>query len=190
MEMDKKKITALVAVAIALIVVAGAWISAKPNDAADLRSQQRAGNRPDPSQMRKQMLTRMTSELSLTPDQQTKVAALQEAMEPKMRALFEDRSGNQSDRMTKMQALMKDQQAQMAALLTPEQQKKLSTMAGPGMGGPPGMRGPGMGGPGMGGPPGMGGMGGPPPGMGGGMGMGGPPPGMNGGPPGGQPGNQ
>jgi Spy/CpxP family protein refolding chaperone len=179
MEMDKKKITALVAVAIALIVVAGAWISAKPNDAADLQSQQRAGNRPDPSQMRKQMLTRMTSELSLTPDQQTKVAALQEAMEPKMRALFEDRSGTQKDRMTKMQTLMKDQQTQMSALLTPEQQKKLGSMAGPGMGGP-----------GMGGPPGMGGMGGPPPGMGGGMSMGGPPPGMNGGPPDGQPGNQ
>ena len=55
MEMDRKKLIAIAAIVVAVIVVAGAWIGAKPSDQDDLRKQQAAGGRPDPSQMRKQI---------------------------------------------------------------------------------------------------------------------------------------
>jgi Spy/CpxP family protein refolding chaperone len=128
--------------------------------------------------MRKQMVERMATDLSLTADQRTKLEAIQAAAEPKMRAMFQSppQSGSQTDRMAKMQALMKEQQAQISAILTPEQRMKFESMQARMPQGGPGGGGPGMGGPGMGGP----GMGGPPPGMVG-AGMGGPPPGMNGG---------
>lgn len=88
------------------------------------------GRRMDPKQQADRMTQMMTQMLSLTPAQQAKVKAiaLKAAMDTKK--------------------IRDAQEAAIKKVLTPDQQKKLASMAAGGRPGGPGMGRPGMGGPG------------------------------------------
>ncbi len=99
---------------------------------------------------------RLTAELKLTEEQQAKVKAIYEEMNPKMRPIMEDQSLSREDKMAKMKELRDASNAKIRALLTEEQQKAFDEMQKRrqqrGEGRPGGRGGPGGGRAGQGGP--------------------------------------
>ncbi len=110
-----------------------------------------AGGRFSPEER----LKRMTEELSLTPDQVTKIKAIFDKNAEAMKALRDKGRDNLTEEdKTKMRESFKAQQEEIANVLTPEQKKKQEETRQRG-GGPGGRRGPGgPGGPGGDKPPG------------------------------------
>lgn len=77
--------------------------------------------------------------LNLTDDQKAKVQAITQEMMQQFRALQNDTTLSQEDRMAKMREMGQAMQSKIKEVLTPEQQKQLAaTQPGPGMGGRPG----------------------------------------------------
>jgi Spy/CpxP family protein refolding chaperone len=91
---------------------------------------ERRDRRMDPAQM----LQRMKEQLNLTDEQTAKVGAIFKAQGEKRQAIMNDTSLSPDDKHAKMEELRKDAMAQIRALLTPEQQKKLDAMPRPGRG--------------------------------------------------------
>jgi len=71
-----------------------------------------------------QQMERMNEQLKLTDAQKPKVKAVLEESVKKMQELRSDSSVPQDQRREKMQALMKDQDTKLKAILTPEQSEK------------------------------------------------------------------
>ena len=78
------------------------------------------GGRMDPAAQ----LAQMTTQYTLTADQQSKIKPILEDRQKQMQALFQDQSGDRSTMMTKMMAIRKDTNSKIRAILTPEQQTK------------------------------------------------------------------
>jgi Spy/CpxP family protein refolding chaperone len=91
---------------------------------------ERRGQRMDPAER----LKHLSEVLNLTDDQKAKVAAILKDDQEKGQAIRNDSSLSREDRRAKMMDLMKDSQAQIRALLTPEQQQKFDTMPRPARG--------------------------------------------------------
>jgi Spy/CpxP family protein refolding chaperone len=84
-----------------------------------------------------QRLQRMTQQLNLTADQQTKIKPILEQEQQQMQTLHGDTSMSQPDRMSKMQELRQGTNNQIKSVLTADQQQKFVQMQdrhGPGMG--------------------------------------------------------
>jgi len=179
------------AIGLVVTVLGGTWIWSRVQIASEDRKNlqaQRHGFGP-PRDFQKRMMDQMAKELNLSADQRSKMEALQSALGDRMRSQRDiNRTNNLSwdQRREQMRKSHEEMEAQIKAILTPEQQTQYAALQQrmrPPMGangGPPPGGGPG----GMGGPGGPGDMGGPG-GPGGPDGMGGPPPdgGFPGGPP-------
>jgi Spy/CpxP family protein refolding chaperone len=72
----------------------------------------------------------VASELGLTDDQKKKVAALQREMGEKQRALFQEFQGDREGAMSKMQALRKETNDKVMAVMTDEQKNRWKEMVG------------------------------------------------------------
>jgi len=70
----------------------------------------------------------LIEQLGLTADQQAKVKAIFEASRPQMQAIHQDTTLSAADKHAKMQALRDANNAQIRALLTPDQQQKFDTL--------------------------------------------------------------
>jgi len=79
--------------------------------------------------MREQM-QKMEQELKLTDEQKTKMQEARKEQAEKAKALRDDTTLTQDQRMEKMKALRTDNQAKMKTLLTPEQFEKWTKMQG------------------------------------------------------------
>ncbi len=69
-------------------------------------------------------LQRMSTALSLTPDQSEKIKAIMETQRPAVDAIRNDNSLSREDRRAKLQELRKTTDPQIEAILTPEQKTK------------------------------------------------------------------
>src|SRR5262245_44762700 len=74
------------------------------------------------------MAAKLTQELNLTADQQTKVKAIFDAMHPQMEKIAGDDSLSKEDKEARMAEVRDDIHAQIKAILTPEQQQKFTKM--------------------------------------------------------------
>ena len=74
------------------------------------------------------MLQRLTTQLTLTTDQQAQVKPILDAEAAQFKANKEDTSLTQPDRMAKNKAARESANTQINALLTPDQQAKFATM--------------------------------------------------------------
>lgn len=108
----------------------------------------------------RERLQQLSSELNLTEDQRTKIAAILRAEAGKMREMRESPGLTREERMAKMQALRADVRSQIEAVLDDAQKEKFAQLRppaprGPGggqwqrEGGPRGERGEGQRGPGQ-----------------------------------------
>lgn len=79
---------------------------------------------PDPAQRAQEL----TKELKLTSDQQTKVQDILTSERSQMENLRQDTSQSREDRRAKMMDIHKTSDAQIRALLDPNQQKKFDAM--------------------------------------------------------------
>ena len=186
--MDKQKMSAIIMVPVVAGALFIAWRSysvtlapaPKQVDTRGTKGGPPAGMgggaaQPTPAQM----MDAMAKELTLTPDQKTKISAIQEDLAAKRKAL--PQGMDRDKRRAAMTANRATADTQIKALLDPDQQKKYNVMqekrraqmqamraggGGGGMGGPGGGSGGRMGGPGrgMGTPSGGPGGGGPRPG--------------------------
>jgi Spy/CpxP family protein refolding chaperone len=103
----------------------------------------------NPQQMAARRLDQMTQELQLTPEQKTKIQAIQESSMPAIKAIFDDTTLTREQRREKMRPLRDETDAKIKQVLTPEQQTKYDAMqaqrrarfGGGGGGGGRGMRG-------------------------------------------------
>ncbi len=96
-------------------------------------TQQQGGGPPmmgrmGPGMMQARQLEMMTKELDLTPEQVTKVKALQADTMEKMVALRGDQSVAAADRQSKMMAIRTESREKMRGLLTDEQKTKFDAM--------------------------------------------------------------
>jgi protein CpxP len=82
------------------------------------------GGHMDPAMRTK----RLTKELNLTSDQQSKVLDILKSAQSKMQDLRSDSSVPQEDRRSKMMEIHKTSDDQIRALLEPDQQKKFDAM--------------------------------------------------------------
>ena len=88
-------------------------------------------------------LDRMTTELSLSADQQTAIKAILDQNMKDMMAMRQDTSLSDDDRMAKQRAMREAQTVKIKAVLTDDQKTKYDAMMaaqrqrGPGAGGPP-----------------------------------------------------
>lgn len=71
---------------------------------------------------------RMMKELNLTADQQTKIKAIMEASQPKMKALRDNKTLAEKDRRAQMMKIRKADMVKINAILTPDQRTKLAAM--------------------------------------------------------------
>lgn len=71
---------------------------------------------------------RLTKELNLTSDQQTKVQSILEDQQKQMQALRQDTSSAPEDRRSKMMDIHKNATSQIRAVLNDDQQKKFDEM--------------------------------------------------------------
>jgi len=71
---------------------------------------------------------RLTKELNLTSDQQTKVQSILEDQQKQMQALRQDTSSTPEDRRSKMMDIHKNTMSQVRAVLNDDQQKKFDEM--------------------------------------------------------------
>ena len=74
------------------------------------------------------MLQRLTTELNLTADQQTKIKPILEDARTQMQANRQDTSLAQQDKMAKNKELRDTENTQINAVLTPDQQTKYAAM--------------------------------------------------------------
>lgn len=92
--------------------------------------------------MQARMLEQMTQQLNLTPDQVTKIKAIQAENRDKMMALRNDSSTSPDDRRARSMALRQEEQAKVKKVLTDDQLVKydqmMKNMRGRGPGGDPG----------------------------------------------------
>jgi periplasmic protein CpxP/Spy len=79
-------------------------------------------------------LQRLSEVLNLTDDQKVQIAPMLKDDQEKGQAIRNDPSLSREDRRAKMMDLIKDSQARIRALLTPEQQQKFDAMPRPGRG--------------------------------------------------------
>ncbi len=89
---------------------------------ATITSAQDAPKKKGPSV--EQRVDRMNTELNLTADQKTKVTALFEDSQKKMRDLRQDTSLSQEDRRTKMREMRESEDKKLKEILTPDQWQK------------------------------------------------------------------
>jgi Spy/CpxP family protein refolding chaperone len=106
---------------IAVAVLGGYLACASVSSAQDTNTTRRAGRR---GPMVEQRIERMTKELDLTSDQQTKVKALLEKQTKERREIFSDNSLPREERRDKMRALMQEENKELKSILTSEQFEK------------------------------------------------------------------
>jgi len=75
-----------------------------------------------------QRLAHLTKALDLTSDQQAKIKGILEDEQKQAQAIFQEGSGAQEDRRSKMMALRQQTSSQIRGVLTPDQQKKFDAM--------------------------------------------------------------
>ena len=78
--------------------------------------------------MREHRLQQLETKLQLTADQKPKVAAILDALDTKLRAIRSDASIERADKRTKSVDARKAADADIRALLTPDQQKIFDTL--------------------------------------------------------------
>jgi len=88
-------------------------------------------------QMREATYKQMTKELKLTPQQVTKMRAVDDKAQAKAMKLMQE-PGDRNAKMPKLMAIQKEVMAEYKKFLKPEQFKKLETMMSQRMGGAPG----------------------------------------------------
>jgi Spy/CpxP family protein refolding chaperone len=74
------------------------------------------------------MLARLTKQLDLTDDQQTKLKPILEAGHTQMQTIHQDSTLSQQDKMAKMKDARESLNSQINAVLTPDQQTKFAAM--------------------------------------------------------------
>lgn len=144
------KSTILTVAAAALLVIPTLRAEDKPADkpAGDKPAGERPGRGPGGPGGRfnaspEERVKRMTEQLGLTPEQAEKIKAIYEKSAEANKALREKGFQNLSEEeRTKMRESMKQTQDDVAAVLTPEQKKKMEELR-PQRGGPGGPGGPG-----------------------------------------------
>ena len=75
-----------------------------------------------------EVVSKMTSKLSLTPDQAAKIEPIIADRQQKLKAIHADTSASKADRKTQAKSVYTDSDAQIKAILTPEQQHKYAAM--------------------------------------------------------------
>lgn len=82
----------------------------------------------NPEQMAARRLEQMTTQLQLTPEQRTKIEAIQTTMAPRTKAIYDDATLSREQRREKMRPLREESDAQIRQVLTAEQQTKFDEM--------------------------------------------------------------
>jgi Spy/CpxP family protein refolding chaperone len=75
-----------------------------------------------------EVVSKMTSKLSLTPDQAAKIEPIIADRQQKLKAIYADTTASKADRKTQAKSVYTDSDAQIKAILTPEQQHKYAAM--------------------------------------------------------------
>ncbi|MBX3737110.1 MAG: hypothetical protein KF715_10495 [Candidatus Didemnitutus sp.] len=83
------------------------------------------GDRPPRGEM---LGARMAKELGLSEDQEKQIKAINESYRPQLEAIREDKSLSRDQKREKSQALNKEREAKVDAVLTPEQRTKAQAM--------------------------------------------------------------
>ena len=78
--------------------------------------------------MEERQIEMLTKHLDLTPDQVTQLKAIDDQSRQQMKALWEDTTTPREQKRPKMEAIHKDQQAKVMAMLTGEQKTKYEAM--------------------------------------------------------------
>jgi protein CpxP len=78
--------------------------------------------------MEEHQIERMTSHLNLTPDQVTRLKAIDDDARSQMMALRSDTSTPRDQKRPRMEAIHQDQQTKIKAMLTEEQRTKYEAM--------------------------------------------------------------
>jgi periplasmic protein CpxP/Spy len=99
-----------------------ATLSALPAD--DAAAPAAAHSMPTPQQV----VDKMTTKLSLTPDQAAKITPIIADRQQKLKAIAADSTASHADRKTQSRAVFSDSDAQINAILTPDQQLKYAAM--------------------------------------------------------------
>ncbi len=86
------------------------------------------GGHHDPAQMEQHQLDMMTKRLNLTPDQVTQIKAIDDAERPQMMALRQDTTMSRDDKHSKMTALRQDRETKIRTVLTDDQKSKFDAM--------------------------------------------------------------
>ncbi|WP_263383831.1 hypothetical protein [Granulicella arctica] len=86
------------------------------------------GGHRDPARMEERQLEMMTKHLNLTPDQVTQVKAIDDAQRSQMMAMRGDTSMSRDDKHSKMMAMRQDREAKIRAVLTDDQKPKFDAM--------------------------------------------------------------
>jgi periplasmic protein CpxP/Spy len=124
--MFKKFLLALMAASLISIAAAGQDAPANNQPAAPSAQGNEGWHHgpPDPAQRTKML----TKRLNLSADQQTKVQGIFQTEQSQMQGLREDTTLSRQDLRTKMMDMRKSTDAQVRAVLDPEQQKKWDEM--------------------------------------------------------------
>ena len=130
--MNKKTVFAIVAVVAALVIVGLEWRSFHNTDEADresLKKQISANGMPDPQQMQARMLDDMAKEVGLSAAQKDQIQSIQSGMFTRMDTIFKDKTVSQQQKMDKMKQMGETNDAQIKAILSPDQQTKYEAIA-------------------------------------------------------------
>ena len=122
--------TALLMVCTSTMAVAPLALLAQTTDAppASQQGPPDGGTASRGMRMEERQIERMTKQLSLTPDQVTKLKAIDDASRQQLMALHDDMSTPREQKRPKMEAIRKDQQDQVKAMLSDEQKTKYEAM--------------------------------------------------------------
>jgi Spy/CpxP family protein refolding chaperone len=83
---------------------------------------------PDIKQMAADRLQAMVKELNLTEDQKSKILPILTQEAPKVKAIREDASLPQNEKVSRLVEIRNDTSAKISPILTPDQQRKLDQM--------------------------------------------------------------
>ena len=124
--MLKRCAITLVLAALSLGVCAYSFAQENPSGGQEPKSAsgQHRGGWASPTEMTQ----RLTKELNLTSDQQTKVQTILEEQQKQMQTLRQDTSSTPEDRRAKMMEIHKNSTSQIRAVLNDDQQKKFDEM--------------------------------------------------------------
>jgi hypothetical protein len=75
-----------------------------------------------------EVVSKMTTRLSLTPDQAAKITPIVAERQQKLKAIAADTTASHADRKTQAKAVYSDSDAQIKTILTPDQQHKYAAM--------------------------------------------------------------